>query len=199
MKTLFLILSLFLVAITTNAEPVLDITGEPLIPGAQYYILPIVWGAGGGGLRPGKAGNSTNPVNVLKAFSDFDLGEPVKFTTVPKLGLIPTDTLLHIKFEKTPEGVSSGNWITVKDLGETWTVGIGGPQDHEGYETLSGFFKIHKLGHAYKLSFVPYINTALSADIGTSIDNDRNWRLVVTSEQPYPVLFRKAVPTSFGI
>ncbi|KAI4338282.1 hypothetical protein L6164_016624 [Bauhinia variegata] len=195
MKALFLILFFLLVAFTINAELVLDVNGEPLDPSAQYFILSTFRGAAGGGLLPFKAGNSTYPVNVIQGFSDLDSGEPVKFTPVPEIGLIPTDTLLEIKFAETPEGVSSGKWTTVKDLGETWTVGIGGPQDHEGYETLSGFFKIHRVDNSYKLSFVPHINTALSADLGMSFEHGR--RLVVSNEYFFQCYFRKAVDTSF--
>ncbi|KAI4338276.1 hypothetical protein L6164_016618 [Bauhinia variegata] len=191
MKILLLTLPLLLFAFTTQADIVLDTNGDPLLPGAQYKVMPVIWGPTGGGLFPGKAGNSAYPVNVLKSFSEVDFGKPLRFLPLIRIGIIPTDTYLNIEFVETPEGVSSGNWVTVKDLGETWTVGIGGPQDHEGFDTLEGLFKINKSGSGYKLSFLPYVNGPMSGDIGTYIDDDRNWRLVVTDEQPYEVVFSK--------
>ncbi|KAI4338275.1 hypothetical protein L6164_016617 [Bauhinia variegata] len=170
MKTPLLTLSFLLFAFTTQADIVLDTNG--------------------------KAGNSTYPVNVLKPFSEIDLGKPLRFLPLIRIGIIPTDTFLNIEFVHTPVGVSSVNWITVKDLGETWTVGIGGPEDHEGSETLGGLFKINKSDLGYKLSFLPYINGPLSGDIGTYIDDDRKWRLVVTNGEPCVVVFQKVVVES---
>ncbi|KAI4338280.1 hypothetical protein L6164_016622 [Bauhinia variegata] len=196
MKTSLLFLSFLLFAITHQLsfairEPVLDIRGEPLRPYAEYYIMPTIFGPTGGGVFPGKAGNSTHPVNVLKSFFEVDLGKPVKFRYSAEIDFIPVDTYMNIEFAQTPEGVSSGNWMVVKDLGEAWTVGIGFSIDHKGYQTLEGVFKINKHGLGYKLSFLPYVNGPMSGDIGTYIDDDRNWRLVVTDEQPYEVLFIK--------
>ncbi|KAI4338274.1 hypothetical protein L6164_016616 [Bauhinia variegata] len=197
MKVSLLSLSFLLFAVAHQlsfaiGEPVLDTQDHPLLPYAEYYIYPAIWGPTGGGLRPGNAGNSSLPVNVLKSFSEVDLGEPLKFLPLPKIGIVPTNTLINIEFTQTPEGVSSGNWITVKDLGEAWTVGIGGPQDHEGYPTLTGFFKIHKAQLGYTLSFLPHLNGPLYGPIGTYIDDDRKWRLVVTNGKPYEVVFIKA-------
>ncbi|KAI4338273.1 hypothetical protein L6164_016615 [Bauhinia variegata] len=124
--------------------------------------------------------------------SEVDFGKPVKFRTSPEIDFIPIDTYMNIEFAHTPKGVSSGNWITVKDLGEAWTVGIGGPQDHQVYQTLEGVFKINKHGLGYKLSFLPYVNGPMSGDIGTHIDGEGKWRLLVTNGEPYEVKFFKA-------
>ncbi|KAI4299804.1 hypothetical protein L6164_033229 [Bauhinia variegata] len=78
--------------------------------------------------------------------------------------------------------------------GEYWSVGVGGPQDHQGYLTLTGYFKIHKLGSfAYRFSFLPLVNAPTSGYIGKTRDKDGNIRIVVTGEESfYGVVFIKA-------
>ncbi|KAI4338284.1 hypothetical protein L6164_016626 [Bauhinia variegata] len=195
MKTLLLALSFLLFAFATKAEVILDADGDPLLPGAQYYIYPVFFGPFiGGGLRPGKASsNSIYKTSVLKSFSTEDYGEPLKFLPLQKIGIIKTDIKLSIEFVHTPEGVSSGKWIPVKDIGdEIWSVGIGGPQDHEGYETLTGFFKIKEAREGYKFSFLPnnHLNETFHEEIEESFYLNR-WRLIFTTALPYYIKFIK--------
>ncbi|KAI4299792.1 hypothetical protein L6164_033218 [Bauhinia variegata] len=183
MKTFLLIFSILLFAFTTNADPVLDIDGDPLLPGHQYYVYPHIWGPTGGGLSPGKTGNqNTCPVSVLSLPFWNDRGKPLIFTPLLDTGIVPTDSALDIAFAEAPDCAESGKWLIVDDMkGEYWSVGIGGPQDHQGYQTLTGYFKIHKLGSfAYRFSFLPLVNAPTSGYIGQARDKDGNIRLVVT-------------------
>ncbi|KAI4299820.1 hypothetical protein L6164_033245 [Bauhinia variegata] len=78
--------------------------------------------------------------------------------------------------------------------GEYWSVGIGGPQDHQGSQTLTGYFKIHKFGSfAYTFSFLPFVNAPMSGYLGIALDKDGNRRLVVTGEETsFAFVFVKA-------
>ena len=42
--------SCFLGVADAENEPVLDIDGEELQTGVEYYVVSAIWGAGGGGL-----------------------------------------------------------------------------------------------------------------------------------------------------
>ncbi|KAI4338283.1 hypothetical protein L6164_016625 [Bauhinia variegata] len=199
MKTLLLALSFLLFAFATKADVVLDADGDPLLPGAQYYIYPLPFGPFiGGGIRPGQASNSIYRTSVLNSFSKEDYGEPLKFQPLQRIGIIKTESNLSIEFVHTPNGVSSGKWIAVKDLGGTiWTVGIGGAEDHKGYETLNGYFEIKKsIEGGYQISFASSPNNTVSGDIETDIDYQGKWRLLFIKALPYVVSFVKASYTS---
>ncbi|KAI4299808.1 hypothetical protein L6164_033233 [Bauhinia variegata] len=165
MKTFLLIFPILLFALTTNAEPVPDIDSDPLLRGHQYYVYPHIWGPTVGGLSWGK------------------------------LGIKISAHALDIAFAEAPDCTESGKWLIVDDMkGEHWSVGVGGTQDHQGYQTLTGYFKIHKLGSfVYRFRFVPLVNAPTSGFIGKARDKDGNIRLVVTGEESfYGVVFIKA-------
>nr|P84881.1 RecName: Full=Kunitz-type elastase inhibitor BrEI [Bauhinia rufa] len=143
------------------ASPVLDANGDPLVPGGQYYVLPHIW-PGPGGLSFEKTGNQTCPVSVFQLPRlplEQNNGKPLVFTPVSETDDINEDTAVEIAFAEPPSCAESGKWLIVNDFKEEyWSVGIGGPQDHEGYQTLTGYFKIHKVGSfAYMFSFLPFV------------------------------------------
>ncbi|KAI4299798.1 hypothetical protein L6164_033224 [Bauhinia variegata] len=196
MKTCLFIFPILLFALTTNAEPVLDTNGDPLVPGHRYYVYPHIWGPTGGGLLLEKTGNqNTCPVSVLPSLFEVDYGKPLVFSPLLDIATVPTDSALDIAFAEVPDCAESGKWLIVDDIKrEYWSVGVGGPQDHQGYQTLTGYFKIHKYGsYAYRFSFLPLVNGPMSGYIGKAKDEDGNIRIVVTGEESsYGVVFIKA-------
>ena len=86
---------------SSKTEPVLDIKGDPLVPGSEYYVFPYIWPMGGG-LQLAKIGNSSCPVDTVQEPFDLLPGQTLLFTPLPKIGLIPTDTPLSVSFAKTP-------------------------------------------------------------------------------------------------
>ncbi|KAK7270775.1 hypothetical protein RJT34_26186 [Clitoria ternatea] len=204
-----LTVSFFLFSFITNlplifskgAEQVLDTNGNPIFPGSRVYIMPAIFGAAGGGVRLGQTGNSTCPVTVLQDYSEVVTGLSVKFTILADVstGIIFTGTELEIEFEEKPACASSSKWVVVVDdfPGGAW-VGIGGDEDHQGKQVLSGGrFNIQKYDVAYKIVFCPEVTAppGLCYDIGRRDNNENGRRLVLTNGDPYQVVFVDADAT----
>ncbi|KAI4351993.1 hypothetical protein L6164_006286 [Bauhinia variegata] len=185
---------LFLLFGLATAKEVLDTSGEPLVPGAEYYILPRIF-AIGGGLSLAKTRNKSCPVDVIQEISEVENGMPLKITPIPRIGIVTTGILLKVSFTSTPNCTQSSEWMLVKD-DSSWLVGIGGPEDHSGSETLTGWFKIEEYEKAYKLMFCPIFTAPICGDIGIYVDEDYNRHLILSDQGPYVVVFRKANETS---
>ncbi|KAJ6396648.1 hypothetical protein OIU77_021638 [Salix suchowensis] len=105
-------------------EAVLDTDGEKLRAGAEYYILPVIRGRGGG-LTMASTRNESCPLDVVQEPLEISEGLPVTFTPVnPKKGVIRVSTDLNIKFAASSICVQS---ICVEDsevcqLGNTMDV-----------------------------------------------------------------------------
>ena len=202
MKPALLTFSLLLLAFIAkpslcNAEPVLEINGDPLVPGSEYYVLPFL-SALGGGLRLAKIGNSNCPVDIVQEPRDH-WGQTLLFTPLPKIGLILTDTPLSVSFAKTPNcAPKSSKWILqLNSTSEPSFVRIGvePPIFQEAFEIK----RIEEIGFpTYKFVYNARISHIQGTfDIGTKLDEHRNSRLAAIintddSIQPFLVVFRKA-------
>lgn len=98
MKTYQLFLPFLLLAISSNSflsseaespPEVVDIDGEILRTGVDYYILPVVRGRGGG-LTMDSIGNKSCPLDaVVQEQQEINQGLPLTFTPFnPKKGVI---------------------------------------------------------------------------------------------------------------
>ncbi|KAK2367269.1 hypothetical protein P8452_55642 [Trifolium repens] len=191
---------LFFVSITNlslafsneDVEQVLDINGNAIFPGGEYYILPALRGPGGGGVRIGKTGDLKCPVTVLQDRREVKNGLPVKFT-IPDIstGIIFTGTPVEIEFFKKPNCAKSSKWLVfVDNVVKKACVGIGGPENYPGVQTLSGTFNIHKheSGFGYKLGFC-IKGSPTCLDIGRYDNDEAGKRLNLTEHESYHVIF----------
>jgi hypothetical protein len=185
-------LSFFLFALTTHfsltftqdIDKVKDTYGNPLVPGAKYYILPTTSGRDAGGeLKLGKTIDQKCPLTVLQDYSETFIGLPVKFNVRDGKDFISVDfSNIDIEFDTKPECAHSSKWVLVKSYTflQRW-IGIGSIEDIEASygKVIKGVFNIEKHGLGYKLVYV--IDGGGSNDIASSIDvNGR--RLVVPEE-----------------
>ena len=190
--TLFFLLFAFPIAFSNDAQPVVDIYGDPVLPGGKYHIMPPFWGGAGGGVRLGKTGNSKCPVTVLQDYSDLVSGISVNFSIpgVSTGGEIYTGTPLEIAFTEKPKCAQSSKWEVFIDSGiQKSYVGIGEHQDHPGEQTLYGIFNIQNHLNGYKFVFCA-IGLPSCFDIGR-FDNraDGGRRLVLTNNDPFNIVF----------
>ncbi|KAK0578887.1 hypothetical protein LWI29_017758 [Acer saccharum] len=205
--TLLILISFFIFAFVTKAplvvtadalpDPVLDINGEKLLAGTDYYILPVVRGRGGG-LTLASTGNETCPLDVVQERNEVENGLPVIFSPVNiKKGVVRLSTDQNIKFNASTICIQSTVWkLDSHDdsLGQ-WFVTTGGVEGNPGRETTSNWFKIEKFDDDYKLVFCPSvcdICKVLCRDIGIYIDQATGIRRLALSDTPFKVMFKKA-------
>ncbi|XP_015883988.3 kunitz trypsin inhibitor 5 [Ziziphus jujuba] len=203
--TLFLSISFLLLSFTTNPVPCLatsapqevrDTAGKILRTGTNYYILPVFHGHGGG-LKLASAGNKTCPLDVVQEPREISHGLPLKLTPVNyKKGVIRVSTDLNIKFSPAATMCRQSTVWRLDDYdkktGQRF-VSSGGVEGNPGPATLSNWFKIEKLGAAYKLVFCPSVChhcKVACRDIGVYIDKVGMRRLAL-SDKPLKVVFKK--------
>ncbi|OVA10728.1 Proteinase inhibitor I3 [Macleaya cordata] len=193
-------------AADTEPEAVRDITGKILRTGADYYMLSVVRGAGGGGVTLGNNRNGTfclldvvqEPLDILK-------GTPVTFTPVdPKKGVIRVSTDLNIEFSVAATICMRSLVWQLADFDEStrqYFITTRGVKGNPGNETLSNWFKIERTTtdqYWYKLVFCPTVCDLckpICKDIGIYVDKDRARRLALLSDEvkrPFLVMFARA-------
>jgi hypothetical protein len=204
---LSLTLSFFLFAFITNISPnnaveqVLDINGTPLTPGGQYYILPESDNPSIGGLTLNKVGDSECPVTVIQDIAV--IGLPVKFIILENItSNIVTGTDLEIEFTKKPDCAESSKWLMFVDHNtQLACVGIGGPANYPGIETIRGKFLIvkHGSGNVYRVGFC-LDTTGDCAYIGLQLfsSGEGGSRLILTALDAYSVVFVDAASIKSG-
>ncbi|NP_001266050.1 kunitz-type trypsin inhibitor-like 2 protein-like precursor [Cicer arietinum] len=196
------LLNLSLAFSNEDVEQVLDINGNPIFPGGKYYILPAIRGPPGGGVRLDKTGDSECPVTVLQDYKEVINGLPVKFV-IPGIspGIIFTGTPIEIEFTKKPNCAESSKWlIFVDDTIDKACIGIGGPENYSGKQTLSGTFNIQKYGSGfgYKLGFCVK-GSPICLDIGRYDNDEGGRRLNLTEHEAFRVVFVDASSYEDGI
>ncbi|KAJ1417259.1 Proteinase inhibitor I3, Kunitz legume [Sesbania bispinosa] len=187
---LFAFITKLPLAFSDDVEQVLDINGNPIFPGGKYYILPAIRGPAGGGVKLAKTGDSKCPVTVLQDYLEVVNGLPVKFS-IPGIspGIIFTGTPLEIEFIKKPNCAESSKWLVFVDNDiQKACVGIGGPEDHPGKQTLRGTFNIQKYRFGYKLGFC-VTGSPTCLDIGRYDNGEGGSRLNLTEHEPFEVVF----------
>ena len=191
--------SCFLGVADAENEPVLDIDGEELQTGVEYYVVSAIWGAGGGGLALGRSNEQPCPEIVVQRRSG-DNGIPVTFSNVDTndnvvrlssdvnvefLPIRPKLCLTSTVWKLDNYDNSTGKWWVITD----------GVKGNPGPNTLTSWFKIEKLGELnYKFSYCPSVCqscTTLCSDIGRYGD-DGQVRLALSSDQGWPFIFIKA-------
>ncbi|CAF2198362.1 unnamed protein product [Brassica napus] len=155
----FLLALTAILATTANAGgPVLDIEGN-IIFGGSYYVIPVFFGADGGGLTLSPLGNKQCPLYIGQEPSEANMGIPVRFSNwKSRVGFVPESENLNI------------------------------PMDVKATICVH-FFQIKKDGdssNGYNIVFCP--NDKDCIDVGIFVDKDGVRRLALSST-PFPVMF----------
>ncbi|XVF41517.1 hypothetical protein PTKIN_Ptkin01aG0285900 [Pterospermum kingtungense] len=177
-------------------DPVLDISGQELQRGTDYYILPVVRGRGGG-LTLASTGNETCPLDVVQAQQEVSNGLPLTFSPVNvDDGVVRVSTDMNIKFSAATICAQSTVWKLENDESiQKLIVTTGGVEGNPGRETLSNWFQIQKFEDDYKLVFCPGVCDTcrpVCGDLGVFVDEDGIRRLALRSDEPLKVMFKRA-------
>ncbi|KAF3339094.1 miraculin-like protein [Carex littledalei] len=190
-----LLVTLLFLSLTSNAatlNSVKDTDGHALIPGNQYYILPVIRGHGGGLTMTQH--NDQCPLYVAQENMEVEKGLPLIFHPAnPKDKVVCLSTDINIEFEAMTICVMSLTWQLGNVEGGKRYVITGGINGNPGKETVSNWFKIEKWGSEdYKLVFCPSVCETckvVCGDVGVFYEDEK--RLLGLSGEPFPVMFKK--------
>ncbi|KAK7380145.1 hypothetical protein VNO78_32594 [Psophocarpus tetragonolobus] len=190
-----------------SPHQVVDTSGDKLMVGINYYIIPVPTkcsssgkckGNNGFGLAKIVANNKTCPLDILVV--EEHQGQPLTFTPIhgqKKGAPVCVSTDLNIEFfTQTGCPQYSSVWKIDQFDRSTrkWFVTSGGVVGHPSWRTISSWFKIEKYEMDYKLvscpTFCGYCRVQCR-DIGVYEDQNGNKRLALT-DTPYKVRFQKA-------
>ncbi|PRQ15766.1 putative proteinase inhibitor I3, Kunitz legume [Rosa chinensis] len=190
-----------LVAADAAPAPVLDIKGDNLRSGVEYWILPVIRGRGGG-LTLATAGNrnKTNcPLDVVQEQHEVSNGLPLTLSPVNlKKGVVHLSTDLNIKFSISAAVIICLETSKVRKLDNfdesagQWFVTSGGVEGNPGPKTISNWFKIEKYDDDYKLVFCPTVCNfckVLCRDVGIYLED--GIRRLALSDVPIKVMFKR--------
>lgn len=142
----------------SELRPVVDVDGEPLRYGVDYFVVSAIRGAGGGGLS--LAGISC-PLSVKQERIDLMRGIPVKFLAVDVVGdnVVRESTDLNVKFNIQIQCEEATVWRVGRFEGlAEWVVRLGGVEGYHGPGTADSLFKIQRAGgpsSSYLFRFCP--------------------------------------------
>ncbi|OMO68082.1 Proteinase inhibitor I3, Kunitz legume [Corchorus capsularis] len=202
-NSLLFVLSIAILLGLANAanEPVLDVDGEEVLTGVEYFVVSAIWGAGGGGLAIGRSSNQSCPEIVVQRRSDLDNGIPVIFYNANSSDeIVRLDTDVNVEFVPIRDRLCLTSTVWVLDnydesMGKWW-VTLGGVIGNPGPSTLKNWFKIDKFTSiGYQFSFCPSVCNScvtLCNNITRDVDGDNQLRLALTKDQGWPWIFRKA-------
>ncbi|XP_057804126.1 LOW QUALITY PROTEIN: kunitz trypsin inhibitor 5-like [Salvia miltiorrhiza] len=191
-----ILLSILISTATAAPPPVLDIEGKQLRAGADYYILPVVRGRGGG-LTLAATRNETCPLDVVQERLEVKNGLPLSFRpTNGKKGVVRLSTDHNIKFSAASICVQSTVWkLHFDESIQKYTITTGGVEGNPGGQTLSNWFKIEKYDDDYKLVFCPTVCNyckVICKDVGILVEEDGLRRLTLTDTAPFKLFFKRA-------
>ncbi|XP_059302589.1 kunitz trypsin inhibitor 5-like [Lycium ferocissimum] len=207
MNTLLLLLSLSIIPFTlcvpnpsrllagSSPSPVLDINGDKVQAGPNYFILPVIRGRGGGLYPSNVKQNNTCPRDIIQEAAEVQEGLPVVFTRVDaKKGAVSLSTDLNVRFF-TPTICARE---TIWKLGpydeelKQYFVVTGGVEGNPGPQTVSNWFKIEKFKKDYKFVFCPSVcnfRKVICKNVG--IFSKDGVRFLALSDTPFRVMFKK--------
>ncbi|XWS60890.1 hypothetical protein CRYUN_Cryun07bG0076800 [Craigia yunnanensis] len=183
-------------------KPVLDIDGDELRAGVEYYVVSAIWGAGGGGLALGRTADQKCPEIVVQRGSDMDNGTPVILSNLnTNDNVVRRNTDINIEFVPRRDKLCRTSTVWKVDNYDfstgKWWLTTDGVKGNPGPNTLTSWFKIEKAGEiGYKFTFCPSVCescTTLCSDIGRYGD-DGQIRLAL-ADSGWPFLFKKASST----
>nr|VDD64330.1 unnamed protein product [Brassica oleracea] len=194
----FLIALTAVLAATANAGgPVLDIDDEIIFDGS-YYVIPVFFGADGGGLTLSPLGNKQCPLYIGQKASDANMGIPVRFSNwKSRVGFVPESENLNIEMDvKATICVQSTYWwVAASGMPIVETLIAAGPKPEPRKDSSKSFFQVKKnedFFRGYNIVFCP--NDKDCIDVGVFVDKDGVRRLTLSST-PFPVMFVGATET----
>ncbi|XVE80963.1 hypothetical protein DITRI_Ditri15bG0023900 [Diplodiscus trichospermus] len=199
----FTIKSYFFRVATAANNPVLDIDGEELRAGVDYYVVSAIRGAGGGGLALGRTKDQKCPEVVVQRRFDLDYGNPVQFSNSDTNDdVIHLSTDINIKFVGQRDRLCLTSTVWKLDNYDPsagkWWLTTDGVIGNPGPNTLTSWFKIEKAGvMSYKFTYCPSVCascTTLCGDIERYGDNEQI-RLAL-GDNGWPFVFIKKTSTS---
>lgn len=194
---IFLLTNLLVISAATNQ--VLDIDGQQLRTGKDYYILPVVRG-NGGGLKLYSGRTSQCPLDVVQEGGELNRGVPVTFLPVNHTETtIKESTDLNIKFSGGSICKESTVWRLDAASSQLF-ISTGGVVGNPGRATLSNWFRIDKLEGSnnnwwYKLVFCPGVCDTcrpICGELGIIIEKSGTRRLALNTGRTFQVFFKKA-------
>ncbi|XP_016566818.2 kunitz trypsin inhibitor 5-like [Capsicum annuum] len=188
------ITSSFLIKAQDVREPVLDVSGNAVRTGVNYFILPAGRG-NGGGLHVASIRNRTKPLVVSQNADESALGSSLRFSPVdPKENTVRLSDDMNIKFTSMVISDSSTVWrINTEVSPQRYLVTVGGVEGNPGSKTLVNWFRIDKYEDAYKLVYCPGVCNLcrpFCGDIGVLVENGKRV-LFVGRDKPLKVKFHK--------
>ncbi|KAF8090432.1 hypothetical protein N665_0476s0011 [Sinapis alba] len=188
----FLVALTAVLAVTTNAQPVLDTDGDVIFSGS-YYVVPRIFGAGGGGLTLTSPGGGNHcPLYIGQEDSEVNRGIPVRFSDwMPKIAVVLESVNLNIEMDVAATICFGSTYWNVAgpDIVMKEVLIPAGPRPS------NGLFQIKKIEDGiggYKIVYCP--NESNCSDIGIFVDKEGVRRLALSST-PFEVVFVKATET----
>lgn len=195
MRKLLLVLVLFsTISISLSQQstkPVLDIDGNLLVYGIEYFILPR---EDGGGLTLAATRNDSCPLDVVQDDREFNFGLPLIFMPMDSnTHVVRESTDLNIIFSGSKICKQSNVWMLEGYTRELIIAG-NGTMGNAGLVTITSWFKIKKHEDGYKLVYCPEVCdhcATACGNIGVIIAQNGR-RLMALSRVPFKVTFKKA-------
>ncbi|PHU15534.1 hypothetical protein BC332_16739 [Capsicum chinense] len=182
---------------SSSPSPVLDIKGDKVQTGSNYFILPVIRGHGGGGLTPFNVKqNNTCPRDIMQWRDEDQEGLPVVFTRVDaQKGVVRVSTDVNVRFFTPTICARETIWKIGEydDKLKQYFVVTGGVEGNPGRETVGNWFKIEKFELDYKVVYCPSVCKfckVICKDVGIFITKD-GVRLLALTDTPYKVMFKK--------
>nr|GME14046.1 kunitz trypsin inhibitor 2 [Ipomoea batatas] len=176
------------------SDPVLDSSGEEVLTGTDYNIVPAAGDTeGGGGLTLASGPNSTCPHLVVQSPDASSNGFAVQFSSInPAFNNVQVSIDHNIKFSGVTTCVTSTVWrLNSEEISGESIVTIGGEEGNPGRDTANNWFNVRRDGNAYKLNFCPILCDDCSCgDLGI-LEVDGITILAIT-HNPLRVVFKKA-------
>nr|GLL35921.1 kunitz trypsin inhibitor 2-like [Ipomoea trifida] len=174
-----------------------DSSGQEVLTGVDYYILPAADGntEGGGGLTLASGPNTTCPLLVVQSPDPSSNGFAVQFSSVNPASTNVQESVDHnIKFSAASICVMSTLWrIDLEEIRGQYVVGTGGEEGNPGRDTISNWFKVRSDGDAYKLYYCPTVCDTcrpVCGDLGILVVD--GIRILAITDNPLRVVFKKA-------
>lgn len=204
MKASQLFLCFILFSICTNsllcaaadgaAAAVVDIDGNPVQAGVDYYMLPVIRGRGGGLTL----GNNTCPLDVVQEPLEVDNGLPLRFRpSISNEGVVRVSADQNIIFSAASICVQSTVWtLRFDEPTQKYLISTGGVEGNPGRGTVSNWFRLDEYENDYKLVYCPSVCDTcrvICGEIGVSVQNgSRSLVLNADGDAPFKIMLRKA-------
>ncbi|GMJ12283.1 ARABIDOPSIS THALIANA KUNITZ TRYPSIN INHIBITOR 5 [Hibiscus trionum] len=189
--------SSFLFGVANAAgDAVLDRDGDEVLTGVPYYIVSLIWGAGGGGLAIGRESDRKCPEIVVQRLRHIDYGSPMIFSNADSSdGVVRVSSDVRVKFVGPRDRLclTSTVWkVQDKDesTGNTW-VELGGSEGEPGCDTMKNWFKLETgfTKGTYKFKYCPSVcssSVTSCNEIERAQDTDGQMRLALSGGTGYP-------------